>query len=100
MDALGDMGFQAFVLEEMSVAAQAALFSSADVVVAPHGAGLTNIIYADDLQVVELFGNVRPHYYRLATMLDFEYSYVLCEKRGPDIVAEPADLRRALARYS
>ena len=48
-------GFKAIILEELCFADQVALFSQAKIVVALHGAGLTNIIYGKGLKVIELF---------------------------------------------
>lgn len=97
MEALEEFEFRSYVLEDLPVAEQAALFADADVVVAPHGAGLTNMIYADDLTVVELFGNVRSTYYRMATMCGFEYRYHLCESRDGDLRVDVDDLRATLS---
>jgi len=47
-------GFQVVHLENMSAAEQIALFSKAKTIVAPHGAGLTNLIYANAPNVIEL----------------------------------------------
>lgn len=53
--ALEARGFLICRLEEMSVAEQVRLFAAARVVVAPHGAGLANLAFADSPIVVELF---------------------------------------------
>ncbi len=44
--ALARLGFVAVRLEGLSLAAQIALFAGADAIVAPHGAGLANLVYA------------------------------------------------------
>jgi len=41
IEALATFGFVAYALEEMSFSEQVRLFSQAEMVVAPHGAGLT-----------------------------------------------------------
>lgn len=51
---LSERGFQIVHLETLSAAEQIALFSGAKTIVAPHGAGLTNLIYANAPDVVEL----------------------------------------------
>lgn len=51
---LKERGFQVIHLENMSAVEQIALFSNAKTIVAPHGAGLTNLIYANAPNVVEL----------------------------------------------
>jgi capsular polysaccharide biosynthesis protein len=58
---LKGLGFVAVQPERLSVAEQAAWFSAARCVVAPHGAGLTNLVFAPpDAPVLELF---HPHYH-------------------------------------
>ncbi|NJR64704.1 MAG: DUF563 domain-containing protein [Leptolyngbyaceae cyanobacterium CRU_2_3] len=60
--ALLPFGFVPVTLETLSFAEQVALFARADVVIAPHGGGLTNILFCrPGTTVVEL---VSPHYIR------------------------------------
>jgi capsular polysaccharide biosynthesis protein/tetratricopeptide (TPR) repeat protein len=59
-------------MEEMPLEEQVAAMQGARVVVAPHGAGLTNLLFAEPgITVVELFPDdyVLPHYAWLATRL-------------------------------
>lgn len=57
------MGFQTVYCENLSFAAQVDLFSDASVIVAPHGAGLTNIAFcAPGAYIVEFFS---PDYVNL-----------------------------------
>ncbi|MCF8506919.1 MAG: glycosyltransferase family 61 protein [Caulobacter sp.] len=46
MRALGPLGFEAVVPGRLPVAGQARLFAEAEIVVAPHGAGNTNMLFA------------------------------------------------------
>lgn len=49
-------GFKRYNLEELPFLEQVALFKNAKTIVAPHGAGLTNLLFCDPgTQVVELF---------------------------------------------
>lgn len=78
-------GFERVVTESMSVRDQAVLFSEAAVVVAPHGAGLTNLLFArPGALVVELVPSEDPPatYEHLATLLGHRYRRVLCEQVG------------------
>lgn len=75
-------GFEPVELETLTVHEQAVLFSEADVVVAPHGAGLTNLVFCPQpTAVVELVhADAPPHTYRhLAGLLGHPYIAVGCE---------------------
>lgn len=62
LDALEKLGFVAVHLETLSVQQQAHLFANAKIVVAPHGAGLTNTIFCEPgTHIVEL---TSPRYIR------------------------------------
>lgn len=81
-DALCGLGFEIVYCEDMAWAEQIALFSGARLIVAPHGAGLSNIIWADKrCAVLEIF----PHrmfvdcYAALAMHLELTYDYVECD---------------------
>ena len=55
IEALAQCGFVAVRLEDYALAAQIALFANAEIIVAPHGAGLTNMVYASrQTKLVEL----------------------------------------------
>ena len=74
LQALAPWGFKAYTLEQMSFADQVRLFSQAEMVVAPHGAGLANIVFAENLSVIELYGSlIAPVYLVLANALGFDY---------------------------
>lgn len=90
-------GFETHVLSELSVAEQITLFSNTDIVVAPHGAGLTNLVYADDIAVIELFGDKKlASFARLATMLNQTYTHLECEQRGVNLIVDPDQLANAI----
>lgn len=95
--ALADRGFERYVLSELSFAEQVTLFASANAVVAPHGAGLTNMLYGDNLGVVELFGDyVNPCYFTMAQLLDFTYGCLQCDPVGDDLEVDVDELLRLL----
>ncbi len=77
-------GFESYVFESLPFPEQVRLVSDAEVLLSPHGAGLANMLFAEDPTIVELFAEtlVRPSYYLLSGMLGFEYE---------PIVVEPAD---------
>jgi capsular polysaccharide biosynthesis protein len=76
--ALGDLGFEVLVPDALSLAEQIATFAQASMIVAPHGAGLTNIAFANRAAVLELFPpSVAWHYYTLSRAAGHEYWYVI-----------------------
>ncbi|WP_049926535.1 glycosyltransferase family 61 protein [Natronomonas moolapensis] len=84
---------------ELSVREQVALFSRADLVVGPHGAGLTNIVFGEDLAVIELFGGKQiATFDRLAAALGHTYAYLEGEGVGVDIRVDTDALDRTIAR--
>jgi hypothetical protein len=90
-------GFETYVLSELGVAEQIDLFANAEMVVAPHGAGLTNVVYADDVAMLELFGDKKlGSFARLAHMLDHPYTHLDCEQRGVNLVVDPERLDGAI----
>lgn len=95
VEMLRDYGVESYALEELSVAKQVELFANAELVVAPHGAGLVNVLYADDVTIVELFGeSKKTTFYRLAKLLDHEHRPLLNEERWTDIVVDVPALER------
>jgi Glycosyltransferase 61 len=74
ISALAPLGFVVYKLENLSFTDQVRLFSQAEMVVAPHGAGLANIIFAQNLTVIELFDSQgTPDYFLLSNALGFRY---------------------------
>ena len=73
--------FEIIDCDDLSMAQQICVFSSADFIVGIHGAGLTNIIYRypDTCTVIEIFPpDMTPtHYYWLAKELGYNYNAVL-----------------------
>ena len=69
-------------LEEHSVREQAAMFYHARQIVSVHGAGLTNLVFAQPgARVVEIFPPdlLEPIYFQLATLLDLHYEPVIAQ---------------------
>ena len=83
-------GFRKVILEELPVLEQINLFASAEAVVAPHGAGLANLVFCKpDTKVIELFSPnyVNVMYWRLCNHVELDYYYVIGEgESAPDYV--------------
>ncbi len=75
-------GFKKYILEDLSIDEQINLFYDAEFVVGAHGAGLTNIIFSEDIGVLELFANncMLPYYYYLSKCLGHKYFYLYGDK--------------------
>lgn len=70
-------GFQRIFPAEYSIPEQARLFYNADKIVFPHGSANTNLIFARNPDVIEIFGDkVTPGTLVLSSMVDFEYQYL------------------------
>jgi len=80
------IGFKTIVLEDMPILEQIRYFAHAGVVLAAHGAGLSNLVFCKpECKVIELFS---PNYlnlcfYYLSDLLDLDYAYVLGEGEEP-----------------
>lgn len=72
---------------EKAVAEQIAMLDGAAVIIAPHGAGLTNIAYLDaPLTLIEVFSRavLSASFMQLAINLGFAYRGIICEEVGED----------------
>ena len=97
---LKEHGFQVFVPSEHSLEEQIRLFRRAEMVVGPHGAGLTNLVWGDDLKVIELFGEeIRFHYTHISRLLGFDYRALACRPAGQheDLIVDLNVLEKEIA---
>ena len=91
--ALEDYGFERIVPGEHSFAEQVRRFSDAEVILGPHGAGLTNTIFAPETTLVELFGSYRNAcFFVLARGVGHGYASVTCRPAGSDLVANVSEI--------
>lgn len=98
---LARRGFLCVTLEEMSLANQIALFSEAEAIVAPHGAGLTNLAWcAPNTKVLEIFSPLYVNlcYWAIASLTQADYYYLLGS--ADDLVADVNDARFFLENIS
>ncbi|MFB6225378.1 MAG: DUF563 domain-containing protein, partial [Candidatus Paceibacteria bacterium] len=77
--------------EDLSYEDEVRLMQSVDLIIAPHGAGLTSMIYTDDTKVVELFpeGIFRSTYFVMANVLEHEYYYTMGKTVNDKEAREP-----------
>ncbi len=75
---LTESGFTTVFLEEMSFLEQVAVFVNAKIIVAPHGSGLTNLVFCSPkTKVVELFSPnyLRTDYWMISQQLKLQHYY-------------------------
>jgi capsular polysaccharide biosynthesis protein len=93
VDALDDYGFERIVPGDHSFTEQVRRFSEAEVVVGPHGAGLTNLIFTPSATLVELFGSYHNAcFFTLARGMGHEYACVAGRPTGPDLTVDVGDV--------
>lgn len=81
MRALSKKGFESFILENHSFEEQVKICSNAKIIIGPHGAGLTNMIFARNASILEIFNNdfIKPPYYLLSQESNHDYYYHIGE---------------------
>jgi hypothetical protein len=87
--ALGALGFEAFDNAAHSVREQATAFRNAEIVVAPHGAGLSNIVYCEaGTPVIEIvpegYDQGVTSYRSLADLFALPYAQLFGREAAPD----------------
>jgi capsular polysaccharide biosynthesis protein len=98
---LTSRGFVRSELEVMSLGDQIALFSQAEAVVAPHGAGLTNLVWcAPHTKVLEIFSPLYVNlcYWAIASITQADYYYLLGNAKA--VVDDVSDARYFLEDIS
>jgi hypothetical protein len=105
LEALRQHDFEIFEAETLSFRGQADLFANASVIVAPHGAALTNIVLCQPgTHVVEIStrAGYRDWYWQLATVAGLSYEVLEAQptgsSSGPNENADMVVSRKGLAR--
>lgn len=90
-------GFEVVRPEKLSFTEQVQLFRQASAIVAPHGAGLANIVFCQPhTKVIELFGHqILNYYWIISNHVELDYYYVRGElaQNAPPIITEEAGFR-------
>ncbi len=80
-------GFDCVRAETMTAEAQAETFAQAEVVVAPHGAGLANMVFMKEgTLVIELshYRKTKPNFYSMASALGIRYACITDAPEDPE----------------
>lgn len=101
---LGSWGYQPIYAEDFSQVEQIKMFSSAQAVIAVHGAGLTNMLFMPSgSSVIELMPSfeVRTFFWLMAEKMRHKYGVLVCRSASGDynssIEVDLSDLGRLLA---
>lgn len=79
-------GFLFLFLEDLSFDQQVALFRDASHIIAVHGSGLANLMFAQGAHILEIFSSghgVRPEYWQLSVMTNCTYSHIVVPTSPP-----------------
>jgi capsular polysaccharide biosynthesis protein len=82
LDLITQYGFIPIFLENFSFSEQIAIFNHAEYIIAPHGSGLTNLLFCNpDTTVIEFFAPryVRSDYLIISQQLQLKHYYLLGE---------------------
>jgi|LSQX01.3.fsa_nt_gb capsular polysaccharide biosynthesis protein len=104
---LNKYNFKSIVLEEIPLKKQLEIFYNAMVIVAPHGAGLANLVFCKPgTTVIELFSPsfLEPHYWLISRLLHLQYRFIVGKRENPhhywtgfdDLSIAPDQLLKAL----
>lgn len=94
---LDEFDIEPVALEELPVPDQIRLFRGVDLVVGPHGAGFSNVVFSDNPTLLEIFGdNKKTTFYRLARILGHDYYHMQGQTSRNDIEINPNQLRRKI----
>jgi capsular polysaccharide biosynthesis protein len=98
-DALAALGFRTIVAGAMSVVEQVAAFSRARVVVAPHGAGLTNLMFAPPgtlvLEIASANIGHMDDFRLIAQQMDQRMVTVVADDLGPELPPDEHPMHRS-----
>ncbi|QIZ71772.1 tetratricopeptide repeat protein [Oxynema aestuarii] len=95
---LSQFGFVKVSLESLSFREQVGLFSQARAIVAPHGAGLTNLVFCEpETRVIEIFSPqaISINYWAIANLRHLQYYYLI----GKDLSEFYRDRPQQRRRY-
>ncbi len=93
---LSDFGFETIVMSDYSLADQIELFRQAEIIVGNHGAAFAHLAFAHPgTKFIEFFeqGHFSHCYYRICSLRNLQYGFLVGEKNGLGFSIDPEDLR-------
>lgn len=100
MALLEPLGFVRVEIGRMAFADQVRLFSQAEIITGPHGAGLTNLIFAPQAMLLEYQepGYINGCFYSLASGLGRPYGLLMADSAGANMCVDIRRLARMLEK--
>lgn len=84
MEILTKKGFKKIVLSTLTVEEQIEIFSSADVIISPNGAGLANLMFCKPgTKIIQLFTATSDEFIKIGQYLELDYHFLKCRKANP-----------------
>jgi hypothetical protein len=101
IDTLAKYDFVTCIIEDFDFADQVKIFAQAKFIVVPHGGGVANIIFSQNLSLIELFGQKFSHfYYAISQGLGFNYGCLFCDSKNEDIIVNCEELSQMVYRMT
>ncbi|MFE1745030.1 glycosyltransferase family 61 protein [Coleofasciculus sp. H7-2] len=101
INTLAEMDFITYVFEDIDWQNQVKIFAQAKIIVAPHGAGLTNMIFSQRATIIEIFGDKISHFfYTMAQGLKFNYGCLFCEANNENMIVNCEQLSKLIYKMS
>ena len=95
-------GGETLILEKMSWVEQLAYFQNCEILISPHGAGLTNMIFCfKKVKVIEFRhhqSDIQNMYFSMSSTLKLDYFYIKCQ--GIDIDPHPSNINVPLGELN
>jgi len=91
MQALRPLGFESYLLENLTIEEEISLFSQAEMIIGVHGAGLATAIYSECSTLIEIFPEdvIATCYFILANEMGLKYDYLVGESTTEGQTANP-----------
>ncbi|KKK39870.1 hypothetical protein WQ57_00860 [Mesobacillus campisalis] len=85
LELLSKYKFKKITLSNKTLENQADIFREAKIIVAPHGAGLSNLVFSDNCKVIELYSEqyVAPVFWLLSNHRNLDYYSLICKGGSP-----------------
>jgi hypothetical protein len=97
------LGFKEIVLSELSVKKQMKVFAEADIILTPHGAGLTHILFSNpELTVFEITHSNKEskHYWHMAWHFGLDYYRIVAQQdENSDFIVNPKYILNILENH-